>query len=358
MNECFNQIYKDKNVLITGHTGFKGTWLAIWLKELGANVIGYALDPYSEQDIFVLSGISKEIVDIRGDVRDFSHLKQVFDTYQPEYVFHLAAQPLVRESYNAPVYTYETNVMGTINVLECIRHTTAARVGIFITTDKCYENKEQIWGYRETDAMGGYDPYSSSKAAAEIAIYSWRQSFMHPNEYHKHGKAIASARAGNVIGGGDWAKDRIIPDCIRAIQANRPIEIRNPKAIRPWEHVLEALSGYLLLGEKMTSDPIQYSEAWNFGPSLESIICVKEVVNTLVKKYGEGKTIDLSNNTLHEDNLLKLDISKAIFKLGWKPTLNIEEALDFTVSWYKSYQNTDAYSLCVRQINDFIMRWT
>jgi len=350
----FKNIYRDKTVLITGHTGFKGSWLSIWLHELGAKVIGYSLDPYTDKENFVLSGLSKKITDIRGDIRDFNKLKEVFHTYQPEFIFHLAAQPIVRLSYDIPVETYQINVMGTINVLECIRNTPSTKIGVFITTDKCYENKEQIWGYKETDSLGGYDPYSSSKGAAEMAINSWRQSFMNPKEYDKHGKAIASVRAGNVIGGGDWAKDRIIPDCIRALEEERPIEIRNPKAIRPWEYVLEPLGGYLLLAQKMAEDPVQYSEAWNFGPHLESIVTVKEIVSMLIHYYGTGKIKDISNlEAVHEDKLLNLDISKAVLKLGWRPTLDINKALKYTAEWYKRYKKEDTYTLCVEQINAF-----
>ena len=241
MIDLFNDFYKGKRVLVTGHTGFKGSWLSIWLHELGAEVVGVALDPYSDKDNYVLTGIGSKIkADIRADIRDGENLKQIFAEYQPEIVFHLAAQPLVRLSYDIPVETYEANVMGTIHVMEAIRATESVKVGVMITTDKCYENKEQIWGYREDEPMGGYDPYSSSKGAAEIAINSWRRSFFNPADYgKKHHVALASVRAGNVIGGGDWALDRIIPDCIRAIEADKTIEIRSPKAIRPWQHVLE-----------------------------------------------------------------------------------------------------------------------
>lgn len=349
----FNNVYKGKKVLVTGHTGFKGSWLSIWLKELGAEVIGYSLDPYTEKDNFVLSHLAEKIVDIRGDIRGRKHLREVFDKYQPEIVFHLAAQPLVRLSYDIPVETYETNLMGTINILEEIRNCENTKIGIMITTDKCYENKEQIWGYRENEAFGGYDPYSSSKGACEIAIQSWRNSFFNPKDYEKHGKSIASVRAGNVIGGGDWAKDRIVPDCIRALEEDRDIEIRSPKSIRPWEHVLEPLSGYLLLGQKMMEDPIKYCEGWNFGPNLDAIVNVWEVAEKIVKNYGKGNLKDISNsNALHEAKLLLLDITKSRFELGWKPTLTIDESIELTAEWYKRYKNENVYELCVEQIKN------
>ena len=350
----FNNVYKGKKVLVTGHTGFKGSWLSIWLRELGAEVIGYSLDPYTEKDNFVLSHLSEKIVDIRGDIRDRKHLREIFDKYQPEIVFHLAAQPLVRLSYDIPVETYETNLMGTINILEEIRNCKNTKIGIMITTDKCYENKEQIWGYRENEAFGGYDPYSSSKGACEIAIQSWRKSFFNPKDYEKHGKSIASVRAGNVIGGGDWAKDRIVPDCIRALEVGKDIEIRSPRSIRPWEHVLEPLSGYLLLGQKMMEDPTKYCEGWNFGPNLDAIVNVWEVAEKIVKNYGKGNLKDISDpNALHEAKLLLLDITKSRFELGWKPTLTIDESIELTAEWYKRYLNGDVYQLCVEQINKF-----
>lgn len=350
----FNNVYKGKRILVTGHTGFKGSWLSIWLKELGAEVIGYSLDPYTEEDNFVLSHLSEKIVDIRGDIRDRKHLREIFNKYQPEIVFHLAAQPLVRLSYDIPVETYETNLMGTINILEEIKNCENTKIGIMITTDKCYENKEQIWGYRENESFGGYDPYSSSKGACEIAIQSWRNSFFNPKDYEKHGKSIASVRAGNVIGGGDWAKDRIVPDCIRALEEGKNIEIRSPKSIRPWEHVLEPLSGYLLLGQKMMENPIKYCEGWNFGPNLDAIVNVWEVAEKIVKNYGKGNLKDISNsNALHEAKLLLLDITKSRFELGWKPTLTIDESIELTTEWYKRYVNEDIYKLCVEQIKKF-----
>ncbi|WP_320046293.1 CDP-glucose 4,6-dehydratase [uncultured Ilyobacter sp.] len=352
--KLYNDFYRDKTILVTGHTGFKGSWLSIWLKNLGAEVIGYALDPYTTKDNFVLSNLQEKMIDIRGDIRDIEKLKAVFEKYKPDIVFHLAAQPLVRLSYDMPVETYEINVMGTINILECIRNTEKTKVGIMITTDKCYENMEQIWGYRENDPMGGYDPYSSSKGACEIAISSWRRSFFNPEDYKNHGKSIASVRAGNVIGGGDWTQDRIIPDCIRALEKGLPIELRNPQAVRPWEHVLEPLSGYMLLGEKLWGNST-YSEGWNFGPELDSIINVGLIAEKLLKFYGEGTVKDISDpNALHEANLLILDISKSRFKLGWKPRLSIDKALEMTVEWYKNYNKKNVYNLCLNQIKEFI----
>jgi CDP-glucose 4,6-dehydratase len=381
--DIFDNFYQGKRVLITGHTGFKGSWLAIWLHELGAEVVGIALDPATERDNFVLSGIGTKIkADLRGDIRNGQLMKDIFQKYQPEIVFHLAAQPLVRLSYDIPVETYEVNVMGSIHIMEAIRVTDSVKVAVMITTDKCYENREQIWGYRENDAMGGYDPYSSSKGAAEIAIASWRRSFFNPEQYANHGKSIASVRAGNVIGGGDWALDRIIPDCIKALEADKPIEIRSPKAIRPWQHVLEPLSGYMLLAQKMWNEPTKYCEGWNFGPHAESIAMVWDVATKVVENYFkksgsknqesglktqtdvELSTInyqlstflkDLSNpNDLHEAKLLMLDISKANFQLGWKPRLSIEQTVALTVDWYKKYKRQDVRSLIIEQIESFI----
>lgn len=352
MIDIFNAFYYGKRVLVTGHTGFKGSWLSIWLHELGAEVVGVAQNPFSERDNFVLSGIGKRMkADIRADIRDVERMKEIFREYQPEIVFHLAAQPLVRLSYEIPVETYQTNVMGTINILEAIRATDSVKVGVMITTDKCYENKEQIWGYRENEPMGGYDPYSSSKGAAEIAIASWRSSFFNPDRYGKHGKSIASVRAGNVIGGGDWALDRIIPDCIKALEAGKPIEIRSPKAVRPWQHVLEPLSGYMLLAQKMWNEPTRYCEGWNFGPRAESISTVWEVATKVVENYGSGELKDLSDpNALHEAKLLMLDISKAKFRLGWEPRMDIGQCMEQVVDWYKRYEKEDVYQLCLKQI--------
>lgn len=346
MLSLFENFYKNKTVLITGHTGFKGSWMSIWLKELGANVIGVALDPFSDRDNFVLSEIGNKMVDIRSDIRDLEKLKEIFSKYQPQIVFHLAAQPLVRLSYSKPVETYEVNVLGTIHIMEVIKETPSVKSSVLITTDKCYDNKEQFWGYRETDALGGYDPYSSSKGAAEIAINSWRKSYK---------MKIASVRAGNVIGGGDWSLDRIVPDCIKSLEKNNTIEIRNPDAIRPWQHVLEPLHSYLLLGKKIWEKPEKFCEGWNIGPSLDSVADVETITKKIINCYGNGKFQDISDkNQLHEANILMLDITKAILKLDWKPAMNLDQTIDLTVDWYKRYSSENVYDLCIEQINKYI----
>ena len=357
MKDLYNNFYKGKRVLVTGHTGFKGSWLSIWLHELGAEVVGVGLDSYSEKDNFVLSGIGSKIkADIRADIRDGQKMKEIFAEYQPEIVFHLAAQPLVRLSYDIPVETYEVNVMGTIHIMEAIRATKSVRVGVMITTDKCYDNCETLEGYVETDPFGGYDPYSSSKGACEVAIQSWRRSFFNPEDYgKKHMVSLASVRAGNVIGGGDWAKDRIIPDCIRALEEGRVIDIRSPKAVRPWEHVLEPLSGYMLLAQLMWDNPTEYCEGWNFGPEAEGVSTVWEVASEVIKNYGSGELKDSSDpNAVHEANLLMLNINKAKSRLGWYPRMNMQQCMELVVDWYKRYQTEDVYELCVEEINKFI----
>ena len=350
-----DEFYRGKRVLVTGHTGFKGSWLSIWLHQLGAEVIGVSLDPQTEKDNYVLSGIGSRVrADLRADIRDRAAMQKIFDEYQPEIVFHLAAQPLVRLSYETPIETWETNVMGTINVMEAFRHCESAKVAVLITTDKCYENRETNHAYTEDEPLGGYDPYSSSKGACEIAISSWRRSFMNPEAYAKHGKSVASVRAGNVIGGGDWSKDRIIPDCIRAIEAGEAIKIRNRHAVRPWQHVLEPLSGYMLLAKKMWEDPTGYCEAWNFGPEMESVVPVWDVATMLTEAYGEGTLEDKTEaDAPHEANLLMLDITKAKTRLGWEPRLSTKEAIELTADWYKRYASEDVYELCVEEIQCF-----
>ncbi|HAN10436.1 MAG TPA: CDP-glucose 4,6-dehydratase [Clostridiales bacterium] len=351
MSKLLENSYKGKNVLVTGHTGFKGSWLSIWLSKLGANVIGYSLDPYTERDNFVLSQIKDHIKDIRGDIRNTDLVDNVFKKYKPEIVFHLAAQPIVRTSYEMPKYTFETNVMGTVNVLDAVKRTDETKVGIIITSDKCYENKEWLWGYRENERLGGIDPYSCSKACAELVVDSYRNSFFKIDRYNEHGKVLASVRAGNVIGGGDFAKDRIIPDTVSSLENGREIVVRNPNAIRPWQHVLDPLSGYLLLGAKLMKYGVEYSGAWNFGPKSDNIVTVGELVEKIIRYWGSGKIVYPEHaSKLHEAKLLNLDISKAKHILGWMPKWSIDEAIEKTVEWYKNYKKSNVYEMCIKQI--------
>ncbi len=349
----FNNIYSGKTVLVTGHTGFKGSWLSIWLTILGAKVVGYALEPYSEKGNYKASHLDEHLfADVKSDIRDNDALEATIIKYQPEIIFHLAAQALVRTAYEKPKYTYETNLIGSLNILEAARKFDYIKTVIMITSDKCYENVEQIWGYKETDRMGGYDPYSSSKGCAELMIASYRNSYFNPKDYYKHGKAIASVRAGNVIGGGDWSDNRLIPDCIKSIETGKDIEIRSPKATRPWEHVLEPLSGYLRVGQKLMEEPTEYAQGFNFGPKIECNKTVWEVCDYLVKYYGKGKIIDKSTpNQLHENTLLSLDVTKAYKMLKWEAKLSFYEAIEFTVDWYKEALNSnDMFNYCVMQI--------
>jgi CDP-glucose 4,6-dehydratase len=344
--------WKDKKVLITGDTGFKGSWLSIWLKMMGAEVIGYALEPYTSHGNFVLAKLEEKITHITGDVREYQKLYNVFRKHQPKIVFHLAAQPIVRESYINPKETYDINIGGTVNLLECCRLTESVEYIVNITTDKCYENKEWIWGYRENDRLGGFDPYSSSKAGSEIVTAAYRQSFFNPRKVRKN---IASARAGNVIGGGDWQTDRLIPDCIASLENNEPVIIRSPSAVRPWQYVLEPLSGYLRLVEKMYLNPGLYDQAWNFGPSGGSMRPVSEVVDLVIQNWGGGSWEDhAEKNSPHETQILKLDISKARTRLEWSPVLSLEQAISATVDWYKSYKEKDMYRFCQQQIESYM----
>jgi CDP-glucose 4,6-dehydratase len=351
-------IYKNKKVLVTGHTGFKGSWLSIWLNKLGADVIGVALNPKNDLDNFCLANVSSFVKDIRLDIRNKEAIQKLFNEEKPEVIFHMAAQTLVLESYESPLETFETNTLGTANVLEAIRLTDSVKTAVFITTDKVYENKEWLWPYREDESLGGYDPYSASKGASELIISSYRNSFFNPKEYSQHGKSIASVRAGNVIGGGDWSDNRIIPDCIKALEKDEAINIRSPKSVRPWQHVLEPLGGYLLLGAKMMSQPIELAEAWNFGPEAENVLNVGDLVEMVIKTYGNGEWNDLSDTTApHEAKLLALDINKAKYRLNWKPLLSAKETVEFTVDWYKKYNSENVLQLCQRQIDEYVNLW-
>ena len=352
-------IYKNKKVLITGHTGFKGSWLSTWLTELGADVIGYSLEPPTQPNLFEALSLNKKLIHIIGDVRDEKKLSSIFKKYKPEFVFHLAAQPLVRFSYREPKFTYETNIMGTINILEAIRKTNSVRACVIVTSDKCYENKEWVYGYRETDPMGGYDPYSSSKACAELVTAAYRNSFFNPKDYGKsHRVALSSTRAGNVIGGGDWAKDRLIPDCIKTLSKRKEIVIRNPQATRPWQYILEPLFGYLLLGALMHESGIKYNGSWNFGPNDENIITVKELAKLVIKYWGEGSYKVDNLQHPHEASLLKLDTSKARTLLNWTPVYDANETVKRTINWYKYFYNSiekeKLYKITVNEILDYI----
>ena len=340
MNEQFENIYKAKTVLVTGHTGFKGSWLCLWLIEMGAEVIGYSIDIPTSPSHYEL--LNLDMTSIFGDIKDINKLKEVFGKYQPEMVFHLAAQPLVRESYRSPAVTFETNIMGTVNIFEASRSCDSVRAIINVTSDKAYENKEWIWGYRESDPMGGYDPYSASKGCSELITASYRNSFFNLDEYGKsHSTLVASCRAGNVIGGGDWAEDRLIPDMIRAIESHQKVVIRNPHAIRPWQHVLEPLHGYLLVGKKLLEGKKEFAEAWNFGPDDNDIITVEHVAKNIQKIWNQlDYTVHNDKYDLHEALFLKLDCSKAHSKLNWSTKWNSNRTFEQTILWYKVFFET------------------
>lgn len=338
--KLFHGIYKGRRVLITGHTGFKGAWMCLLLRKLGADVYGYALNPPTNPSLYELAGIDKLITSTIGDIRDYALLSKTIDRVKPEIIIHMAAQPLVRDSYKNPIDTYAINVMGTVNLLEAVRHTPGLKAVVNVTTDKCYENKEWVWGYRENEPMGGYDPYSNSKGCSELVTASFRSSFFNPAHYKQHGVALASARAGNVIGGGDWATDRLIPDIIKSIIAGEKVQIRSPFAIRPWQHVLEPLTGYLTLAEKLYTEGTAYAEGWNFGPWDEDVKNVEWIVDHLCKNWGENASYEIDkNNHPHEATFLKLDCSKAHNLLGWKPVWNIEKTLETITEWYKVFMN-------------------
>ena len=348
--------WKAKKVFITGHTGFKGSWLCIWLRLLEAEIAGYSLCPPTNPSMYEQCNINKIVnTSTIADVTNYSLLNKNMLEAKPDVVIHMAAQALVGEGYENPRETYSTNVLGTVNVLESVKNCNSVKAVLIVTSDKCYENNEWFWSYRENDPLGGYDPYSSSKACAEIVTSAYRNSFFHPDNYSKHGVAIASARAGNVIGGGDWAKDRLIPDCIRSLLKNKEIVVRNPHAVRPWQYVLEPLSGYLLLTQKLFEHGVEFGNAWNFGPNNEDAKTVEWVVEKICKKWSSDARFKISEGKqLHEANYLKLDCSKTKAKLGWHPQWNIEKSIDKIIEWVRNYkQGNDLFEICSRQIDDF-----
>jgi len=346
----------NKRVLITGHTGFKGSWLSLWLQLLGADVIGYSLAPPTALALYELSRVGDDMISIEGDVRDFRHLKEVIETYQPDLIIHMAAQALVRRAYQDPVETFSTNIMGAVHLMEAVRQAGGVRVIINVTSDKCYENKD--WGrrYRETDAMGGFDPYSSSKGCAELITSCYRNSFFRPRLPDENGVALASVRAGNAIGGGDWAEDRLIPDIMRALLEERVVRIRYPHAIRPWQHVLEPLNGYLMLAERLYQQGAGYTDAWNFGPNGHVARTVSWIIEYIIRLWGQDACWKVDDiNQPHEAHSLDLDSSKARMRLGWTSQLDIKEALEWTVAWYKAYQQdpSSMSEITKSQINDY-----
>ncbi len=353
----FENTFKGKKVFLTGHTGFKGSWLLAWLHLLGAQIKGYALAPENDFDLYHQINGDQLCESIIADIRDQKQLTKALLDFEPDFVFHLAAQPLVIQSYEQPLYTHEVNALGTAHVLEALRCLNKACIAVMVTTDKVYHNLESGQAYQETDPLGGYDPYSASKAAAEIIINSYRQSFFNPSKYHQHQKSISVGRAGNVIGGGDWAKDRIIPDIVRALQQNKEVSVRNPSAVRPWQHVLEPLSGYLKLAEKQSEDPIKYAQAYNFGPEPSDNLTVKELVNIALQKWGKGYADFAKINTgQHEANLLQLNIDKAKKELNWHPKMEAKKAISITLNWYKETDKRprETISLLNTQIINYI----
>ncbi len=328
------KFWRGKKVFITGHTGFKGSWLSLWLQDMGAVVKGYALEPNTNPNLFTQANVATNMDSEIGDITDLIHISESMKAFNPEVLIHMAAQPLVRLSYKDPILTYATNVMGTVNVLEAARKCTNLKAVVSVTTDKCYENREWAWGYRENEPMGGYDPYSSSKGCAELVTAAYRKSFFNENNT----AFLASARAGNVIGGGDWAEDRLIPDILRAFEKNEPVIVRNPLSTRPWQHVLEPLSGYLVLAQHLFDEGSSFAEGWNFGPKDEDCKPVSWILEKMVDIWGNGAKWELDkNNNPHEAGFLKLDCSKAAMRLNWSPKWNLENTLESIINWHQNY---------------------
>ena len=359
LENIFHGIFKDKTVLVTGHTGFQGSWLSLWLKMLGANVVGFSLEPPSNPSLFEILELKNEVISIIADLRDKKKLSDFINKHQPEFIFHLAAQAIVLTSYQRPLETIETNVIGTANVLESILNLTSVRSCVIMTSDKCYDNKIKSRPHTEIDPMGGFDPYSASKGAAELIVSAYKNSFFENNPTNR--TEIATARAGNVIGGGDWAKDRIVPDIIRALQKNKVVSIRNPNSVRSWQYVLELISGILWLAAKMYEEPKKNSNAWNFGPPLsEKSFTVKELVNSIFEEWGSDFSFEIEKNSdnMHESQSLIIDSSKSKKELGWETCLSFDETVSETVSWYKKYENdkSDIKNFTKKQIENYIIK--
>ena len=350
-----SSFWRGKRVLVTGHTGFKGGWLAVWLESLGAKIAGYSLPAPTEPSFFDVAGVGKSVATTIGDIRDLQSLRKCMQVVEPEVVIHLAAQALVRPSYEDPVGTYATNVMGTVNLLEATRQISSVRSVVIVTSDKCYENREREQGYREDEAMGGYDPYSNSKGCAELVTSAYTNSFFNPADYKRHKVAVASGRAGNVIGGGDWAKDRLVPDMIRAIVAGQPVRIRNPNATRPWQHVLEPVGAYLLLAQRLFEEGPKFAGGWNFGPLEEDTRNVRDVVTQLTRQWGsEARWEADAGDHPHEARFLKLDCARAHALLDWHPVLRVEQAIGWATDWYKAWRGgQDMRTLSLQQISTY-----
>jgi CDP-glucose 4,6-dehydratase len=349
------RFWNRKKVFLTGHTGFKGSWLSLWLQSMGAEVVGFSLLPPTSPSLYEMAGISADMESLVGDIRDQVALKEAVVAASPDILFHMAAQPLVGLSYEDPITTYSTNLMGTVNVLEAVRGASSIKAVVNVTSDKCYENREWSWGYREDEAMGGYDPYSASKGCAELITASYRSSFFNPLHYESHQVALASARAGNVIGGGDWGINRLVPDILKSLSDGIVVSMRNPGAIRPWQHVLEPLNGYLVLAEKLYMEGPVFAEGWNFGPDDAGARAVDWIVQNLIKKWGTGSSCIADGAArVHEANFLKLDSSKARSLLGWQPTWSLDLALEKICDWHKSYlSGANMKDLTLRQIQEF-----